>query len=222
MKRFIKIFINTKAISKEETEEAYSQQLKYLKRVWDDDSFGLERIVRLFLCTAQFIFPVLFIRDIFGRGGVVSRKLAVEFYTFLKFLFPLFVLVSGLYRYHLVIFVIIYLLCETILHITNLVFLSDIYSVSISYRRSILILCLHYIEVVLAFATIYIGFDLVSEKLTWVSAAYFSLVANATVGFGDIIPKGSVGQLVLMAQLLVGILFVVLFINYFSQKVNEK
>jgi hypothetical protein len=76
--------------------------------------------------------------------------------------------------------------------------------------------------VVLDFATIYIGFDLLSEKLTAVSAVYFSLVVNATVGFGDIYPNGRTGQLVVISQLLVCILFIILFINYFSQKINEK
>ncbi|MFH1075039.1 MAG: potassium channel family protein [Candidatus Firestonebacteria bacterium] len=83
-------------------------------------------------------------------------------------------------------------------------------------------LFLSYVEVVLDFATVYMGFDLLSETLSPVSAIYFSLVTNTTVGFGDIHAKGAAGQLVVISQLLVCVLFIILFINYFSQKTNER
>lgn len=216
-----KIFVNSYAVSNDKTEAAYAQQILTLKKVWADDTYGLERLLRLFLCLAQFVFPILLVREIFGRWGTIARRVAVEFYIFLKLVFPFLVLYFGLYKYHLVIVIIIYLLSETILHVLNLIFLSDMHSVSVSYHRSMLLLFLHYLEVVLDFGAIYIAYDLLSEKLSWVSAVYFSLVANATVGFGDIVPKGTLGQAVLIAQLLVGILFILLFINYFSQKTDK-
>jgi hypothetical protein len=81
-----------------------------------------------------------------------------------------------------------------------------------------LFLFVHYIEVVADFAVFYIGFNLLSEPLTWVSAFYFSMVANTTVGFGDIHARGAAGQLVVSAQLLIAIIFIILFIDYFSHK----
>jgi hypothetical protein len=221
MNKLVRILLNPDAITDERVEEAYRQQAKSLKKVWNDDTYGLERILRLFLCVIQFIFPILLIRDIFGRLGTTSRKLAVEFYTIIKLFFPFLVLIFGLYRYNFVIFIVIYLLSETIFHILNLIFLQDIHAVSVSYHRSFLLLFLNYIEVVLDFSTIYLCFDLLSEKLSPVSAVYFSLVANATVGFGDIYPKGTAGQLVVIAQLLVCVLFIILFINYFSQRAQR-
>jgi hypothetical protein len=221
MNKLIRVLFNPDAVADKNVEEAYQQQVKSLKKVWNDDTYGLERILRLFLCVVQFIFPILLIRDIFGRLGTTSRKLAVEFYTIIKLIFPFFVLTFGLYRYHFIIFIVIYLLSETILHILDLIFLQDIHAVSVSYRRSLLLLFLNYIEVVLDFSTIYLCFDLLSEKLSLVSAVYFSLVANTTVGFGDIYPKGAGGQLVVISQLLVCILFIFLFINYFSQRTDK-
>lgn len=221
MNKLVRILLNPDAVADESIEEAYRQQVKCLKKVWNDDTYGLERILRLFLCVVQFIFPVLLIRDIFGRLGTTSRKLAVEFYAIIKLIFPFLVLIFGLYRYHFIIFVIIYLLSETIFHILNLIFLSDIHSISVSYHRSFLLLFINYIEVVLDFSTIYSGFDLLSEKLSPVSAVYFSLVANTTVGFGDIYPKSAAGQLVVISQLLVCVLFIILFINYFSQRAQR-
>jgi len=221
MLNLLKIFVNLQTSVHEEREAAYRQQVRHLKDVWNDDAYGLERLLRLFLCLAQFIFPLLLIRDIFGRFGALSRKLSVEFYNLFKLILPLAILYSGLYRYHFMIAVVIYLLSETILHILNFIFLEDVHAASVSYRRSMLLLFLHYIEVVLDFAVIYIGFDLLNEKLTWVSAVYFSMVANTTVGFGDIHAKGAAGQLVVIVQLLVCVLFILLFINHFSQRAEK-
>ena len=114
MNKLLRILLNPDVITDERVEGAYRQQVKCLKKVWNDDTYGLERILRLFLCIVQFIFPILLIRDIFGRLGTTSRKLAVEFYTVIKLFFPLLVLIFGLYRYPFVIFLIIYLLSETI------------------------------------------------------------------------------------------------------------
>ena len=222
MSKFLKIFINSNLVSREKTYSAYRQQLSHLKKVWDDDTYGFERIVRLCLCLVQFIYPILLIRELSGRFGSVGRKLAVELYTLIKICFPLIVLLTGLYRYNFVIIAVIYFLSETIFHILNLIFLSDVYSLSVSYRRSILLLFLHYIEVVFDFSVIYIGFELLSEKLTWISALYFSLVTNATVGFGDIYPKATAGRIAVIFQLLICILFIFVFINYFSQRLNKQ
>ncbi|MFA5362633.1 MAG: potassium channel family protein [Candidatus Omnitrophota bacterium] len=220
MNWFWKIFVNSSFWSGKKAESAYLHQLRYLKAVWNDDSYGLERLLRLFLCGIQFVYPVLLIRDIFGRKEAAARKLAVEAYVILKLLFPLIVLWTGLYRFPWVAAVIVYLLTETTFHILNLIFLSDVHSVSVSYHRSILLLFLHYIETALDFAVIYIAFDLLSEPLNWVSAVYFSMVASTTVGFGDIHARGTTGQAVVISQLVICVLFIILFINYFSQKIN--
>jgi hypothetical protein len=216
--KFIRLFINPHMHNTHKLESAYGQQLVHLKGVYNDDTYGLERILRLFLCSVQFIYPILLLREIFGRFGSTYRKLAVEFYTLLKLILPLFILYFGLYHYPAVIFIIIYLLSETVFHILNLIFLTNIHSASISYHRAMLLLLLNYLEVVLDFAVVYIGFGLLSQPLNPLSAIYFSLVASTTVGFGDIHAQGTAGQAVVISQLVVCLLFIVLFINYFSQK----
>ncbi len=220
MRWFKKIFVNPSSRSQKKVESAYRHQVRYLTEVWNDDSYGLERLLRIFLCGIQFLYPILFIRDIFGRKGATARKLAVEAYVVMKLLFPLFVLRSGAYHSFWAVAAVVYLLTETTFHILNLIFLSDIHSASVSYHRSILLLFLHYIETALDFAVIYIAFDLLSEPLNWVSAVYFSMVAHTTVGFGDIHARGMGGQTVVIAQLVICVLFIILFINYFSQKIN--
>jgi voltage-gated potassium channel len=204
------------------TQEAYAQQVIFLKQVWREQTYGLERMVRLGLCLAQFIFPVLLIRDIFGRWGATGRKLAVESYTVFKFIFPLAVIWQGWYRSPWVVWLIAYLFADTFVHILHLIFLSDVHEASVSYRRSLLLIFLHYAEVAFDFAVVYLAFDLLKPAAGKVGALYFSLVATTTVGFGDITAKNSAGQLVVMAQLAVCVAFIVVFINYFSQRSNER
>ena len=205
----------------EKLPEAYGQQVEYLKLVWQEKTYGLDRFVRLFLCCAQFFFPVLLIRDIAGRWGVRGRRLAVELYAVAKFIFPLLALWLGWYRHPAAAFFIIYLLCDTFIHLLHLIFLADIHSAAISYRRSLLLIFLHYAEVVADFAVIYLSFGLLNQAVDPVSALYFSMVATTTVGFGDITAKPGAGQLAVMAQLAICVVFIVVFINYFSQKPRE-
>jgi hypothetical protein len=218
MGNLLKLFINPTSIPREENAEAYSQQVRYLKHVWNEESYGLERLVRLLLCLMQFLYPILLIRDIFGRWGILGRRFAVECYTLFKFIFPLLALFLGWYRQGWIVFLIVYLLSETIVHILHLIFLDDVHAAAISYRRSLLMLLLHYAEVVFDFAVIYMAFDLLTRPMTAMAAIYFSIVATATVGFGDITAKNTLGMAVVSAQLVVCVLFIILFINYFSSR----
>ena len=59
---------------------------------------------------------------------------------------------------------------------------------------------------------------LLNKPIDPISALYFSVVATTTVGFGDICPGNTLGYLLVISQLLVCVMFVVVFINYFSQK----
>ncbi len=217
-----KIFFNPQTTPNQKVGSAYRQQIGFLRMVWEGDSFGLERFLRLLLCLAQFACPILLIREIFGRAGSTARKLAVEFYLLFKFFFPLIVLAGRFYRSSLIVCIVVYLLAETILHILNLIFLADGEEFSLSYHRAILILFLNFMQVAFDFAVVYIAFDLLSEPLNPVSAVYFSVVASTTVGFGDICAKTALGQLVVTAQLLINLAFVVVFINYFSQKTSKQ
>ena len=217
-----RIFFNPLVTSRKKVDSAYRQQFGYLKEIWNSDAFGLERLLRLLLCLIQFVFPILFIKEIFGRSGIMVRKLAVEFYVLFKTFFPLVILVCGFYRFPVVMVIIIYLLSETILHILNLIFIANIEEFPLTYHRAILLLLLNFMQVILDFAAIYIAFDLLSGPLNVISAVYFSVVASTTVGFGDIHAKAGIGQLVVVAQLLICLAFVIVFINYFSQKTSKR
>lgn len=206
----------------EKLPEAYQQQIEYVRIIWREKTYGLDRLVRLFLVCAQFVFPVLLIRDIAGRWGVVGRRTAVETYAVAKFLFPLLCLWFGWYAYPAATFLIIYLLGDTLIHLLHLIFLADVHSAAVSYRRSLLLIFLHYGEVIADFAVLYLTFGLLAQPASPLSALYFSTVATTTVGFGDITVRPGLGQVVAICQLLICVIFIVVFINYFSQKNGEK
>ena len=117
-----KIFLGENPDFTQKADNAYKQQIGYLKQIWNDKTYGLERIFRLFLCLVQFIYPAILVKSIFSNSGKTGRRLSVEVYIIIKLLFPVFVLISGLYRYYFVILLIVYLLSETIFHVLNLIF----------------------------------------------------------------------------------------------------
>jgi hypothetical protein len=223
MKKFLKkLFVGAESAIEHKLGSAYKQQASHLKAIWHEHTYGLERLFRLSVCLVQFIYPTIFIRSIFGNFGVTTRKVAVEFYIAAKLIFPVFILVSGFYRQPWVIWVIAYLLSETVFHILNLIFLSDVHAILVSYHRSILLLFLNYLEVLFDFAVIYLGLDVLNKPLTPISAVYYSFVTQATLGYGDYHPVTSIGQLVVIFQLVIVILFALLFINYFSARISHK
>jgi len=211
---------NTKDVSVFER-NAYKQQVLYLRQIWDEQSYGIERLFRISLCLGLFFFPTTLVQTLFSRSRLM-RKLAVEAYMVLKLFLPLVMLTAGLYQSVVARGIVIYLLSETIFNILGVVFFSETRSVEISYWRSVLFLCLHYLEVVFDFAVIYAGADLLNKAVSPLTALYFSFVTNTTLGYGDYHPVQPLGYCAVICQLLIFALFIILFINYFSSRTGGR
>jgi len=201
-------------------------QRKNLKRVWDNEKhndIGLEKMLRLFLVAIQFAFPGIYIRDKYGKRGLTYKNLAVEAYVIFKTILPLVFLLTGIYTNNFAVLIATYLLCETILYVATLIFVSDIFAKPRSYRRSILLLYFNYLEIVFAFAVIYGGLDLLNDNAnSIIDFIYFSFVTSATIGYGDIYPTTDLGKVFVCFQSIVFLIFIVLFLNFFSSKVEDK
>jgi len=198
------------------------QQKNILGKIWDNENHndaGLERFLRLFLIAIQFIFPGLYIRELFRKSGITSSNLAIEVYVLSKLLYPIFIFYLG--KSHNPIFQVIgiYLVSETITYVSSLVFTDDIKYETRSINRSILLIFLNYVEISLQFALLYSGYKMLSPNaITDLDFIYFSFITSASLGYGDIFPMSQAGKLLACFHSLLLLIFVVLFFNYFGNK----
>lgn len=201
-------------------EPVLQKHWRYLQGVWNNDrhnDIGLERLMRLFLILVQFAFPGIYIRHVVAPLGLSFKNLAIEVYIVFKLFFPLWVFGADLTQQGGCLFLAIYFLLETILYIAALVFVSDMFSHTRSSNRAILLLLFNYIEITFNFALIYSGFRLLNEKAqTATDFLYYSFVTSASLGYGDIFPVTQAGKIMVCMQSFIFLVFVVLFINFFS------
>lgn len=197
-----------------------------IRAIWNNDhqdDNGIEKIVRLLLSSSQLLFPGLYIKYIANKLGHEYQDLALDFYVLAKFIFPIVILTNHWQYYHVVMGIMVYLLLETVLYIPTLIFASDLFNKPRSYKRSMLLLFFNYMEIVISFAVLYTHGDNMNKPFEhWFDAIYFSIVSSNSIGFGDYYPITTFGKVLVSLQALFFLSFVVLFLNFFSNKVKNK
>lgn len=197
-----------------------------IQSIWNNDhqeDNGIEKIFRLFLSISQLIFPGVYIKYLFSRKNYEYQDIAMDSYIILKLLFPIYILKNNLQDQNILIYIMVYLLLETILYIPTLIFASDMLSRPKSYKRSMLLLFLNYLEIVFAFAVLYTLGDNMNKPFThWFDAVYFSIITANSVGYGDFYPVTPYAKVLVSIQAMFFLSFVVLFLNFFSAKVKNK
>ena len=147
----------------------------------------------------------------------------MDFYVLAKVIFPLLILINNWQEHDFVIWILVFILLETILYIPTLIFASDMFSRPRSYKRSMLLLFLNYVEVVVSFAVLYtLGNNMNKPFNHWFDSIYFSLISSNSIGFGDYYPITTYGRALVSLQALFFLSFVILFLNFFSTKVKGK
>ena len=220
-----KLFFGKRPLKYKYVSPAVQNQVKTLKKVWNDDNeptFGIERIFRLFLVIVSFLFPILYIRHVSGKYGLMSRKIAIELHVILKLFLPSIFFHFDITNNPFVIFIAIYLMLETVTYLLGLIFLSDIYISPISNKRSFLLLLINYVEITMYFAMIYHGLSLINEASTPIQNIYYSFVTSTTLGYGEMLPNNEIGYVVVISQLLSMVLFVSLFFNNLASNLSQK
>lgn len=213
--------------------EKHSQKTNPIKKrilniraIWNndhEDDNGIEKIVRLFLSSSQLLFPGTYIKYFANKFGHEYKDLAMDFYILAKVIFPILILTNNWQTNDIVIYLLIYILLETVLYIPTLIFASDLFSQPRSYKRSMLLLFFNYLESVLSFAVFYRTGDYLNAPLNhWFDAVYYSFVTSSTIGYGDYYPIAFEGKIFTILQVFLFLFFVILFMNFFSSKIKSK
>jgi len=205
MKIFLKkLILGKPSVDEQPIKGAIDKRIRNIKAIWDNeqhDDIGIEKILRLFLAISQFLFPGTYIKQIFGKLGVAYRDLSVDCFVLLKIIFPFAILYLNFQNNTAVYFFLLWFLAETMLYVPTLIFASDILSRPRSYRRSMLLLFLNYIEIVFGFGVIYSRGEYLNKPFEhWFDPIYFSFITSATVGFGDYYPITPTGKFLVCAQ----------------------
>ncbi len=227
MKKFIiKLLLGKEIPVKTNHQSAIDKRVKNIKAIWNNeqhDDIGIEKILRLVLALSQFIFIGTYVKQIFGKKSIAHQDLAVDFLVLFKVIFPILVLYFELHNNVLVLVILIWFMIETMMYVPTLIFASDIFSKPRSYRRSMLLLFFNYLEIVFGFAVMYINTNCINKPfLNWFDPIYFSIITSATIGYGDYYPVTTMGKFLVSTESLVLFVFIVLFLNFFTNKVESK
>jgi hypothetical protein len=202
------------------------RRLQNIKSIWNNDhqdDNGIEKIFRLFLSSSQLLFPGIYIKYLACKRGYEYQDIAMDFYILLKVAFPLLILMNQWQNNSLIIGVMVYVLLETVLYIPTLIFASDSFSKPRSYKRSMLLLFLNYLEIIFAFGVLYSCGNYLNKPFNhWFDAVYFSTITSSTIGYGDFYPVTAIGKGLTCIQAILFLFFVILFLNFFSTKIKAK
>ena len=202
------------------------KRIRNIRSIWHNkhqDDIGIEKLLRLFLASSQFLFLGIYIKHFFGKKGVGYQELSVDFFVLVKVIFPILILYTGIQNNNIVYALLIWFLLETVLYLATLVFASDIFSRPRSYRRTMLLMFLNYQQIVCSYAVIYCRGNYLNKPfMHWFDAIYFSLITSSTVGYGDYYPVTFTGKMLVCSQVMIFFIVVVMFLSFFSNKVEHK
>ncbi len=205
---------------------AIEGRIKNIKAIWNnehDHDLGIEKMFRLFLAASPFVFLGMYMKEMAGRKGQAHQDLMVDIFVLCKVGFPILILMNGYQNSPFLFSVLLWFMMETILYVPTLIFASDSLSRPRSYRRSMLLLFLNYLEIIFDFGVIYASGNFFNKPFhEWFDPIYFSFITSASIGYGDFYPITPMGKLIVSCHSMVFLIFVVVFLNFFSSKVQSK
>jgi hypothetical protein len=224
MKRFLKkLLVGNKETKNLAPTNALLHRVNNIKAIWNNhhqDDIGIEKIFRLFLAASSFLFLGIYIKNYFGRKGPINQDLSIDLFVIFKLLFPLSLVIYNWIPNPYALILVIWFLIETFLYVPILIFASDSIAKPSSYRRSMLLLFFNYFEIAFSYAFLYGCGNHFNKPFTnWYDSIYFSFTTLSSIGFGDYYPITGIGKFLVCTQSTIFLAFVVLFINFFSNKV---
>ncbi len=176
---------------------AYTSQRAYIRDVLKARRAGdlLLFLVRLCLVIYPYFYPITFYFR--NKSGVKSwncRRAFIDMVVICKVAIMLLFVITPFsckndwIVYYFQPFIVIYLLCETILYNSTLLFLKDIQNPSASNTRSILLFLFNMVEIQIGFAFLYKIFNSLTGASLAIDYIHHSFTNNGEVtGVGDII-----------------------------------
>lgn len=223
---FSKLFIGKK-VSTKPPKNPYVKLQEKLNDVWENryyNDFGIERLIKIFLILFGFIMPGTLVKFLVGSTDLVVRKLFLELFVLFKVCWFIIIFKWDIpISLPLMVFSII-LSVDSLYFSVSKIFIEDVINKSISYKRSLILNLLNFLEITFCFALIYayidrlpanINHDVFAPQghLTDLQLFYFSLITAATVGYGDFYPIDETVKMVVIMQILVSLFFIVIFIS---------
>ena len=153
------------------------------------------------------------------------RHQFIEWYVFLR-LCVLCLIVTYFYEFNcfpiIKIILLFYFLINIVGYSLCIVFV-DSYDKNLrprSRNRSLILLIINYIEIIIAFAALYLITNSIvggnCQKITErMDAIYFSVVSITTLGYGDFTPINLCGKILIISETLMGLIFIVLVLATF-------
>lgn len=226
MKKIIKkLVVGSKSNASTIPTNALQNRIKNIKAIWNNDhqdDIGIEKIFRLLLAASPFLFIGIYIKHYFGRKGAVRQDLAIDLLVIIKLILPVTLVYYNWLPSFYANILVVWFLIETILYVPTLIFASDSIAKPSSYRRSMLLLFFNYFEIAFSYAYLYSQEQHFNKPFVfWYDSVYFSFVTLTSIGFGDYYPITGMGKFLVCTQSTIFISFVVLFINFFSNKVSK-
>lgn len=218
-----KIFVGNSICRDDLSESPLTRRVKNLKAIWNHEDYGIERVVRLLLALSQFVFPGTYIRQVFGRNCSINRDLTMDGFVVFKIVYSILFVYLGWYNYTILLIIMLWFMLETITYIPTLVFASDYMKRPRSYKRSMILFFLNYVEISIDYSGLYtLSRGLNKPFEHWFDAIYYSFVTGSSTGYGDYYPVTWLGEVLVVSQTVIFMIFVALFINIFSSKLETK
>ncbi len=234
MNFFTKLFLGSNR-PENRPKKVYARQLENLGHIWNNrtyNDFGVERILRLLLQLFSFIMPGTLIRHLAGTKELLSRKIFIEIYSVAKLCWFILLFKLDLTTSTLAVWISVIFTIDTIHFLVSRIFLNDVHQQPISFKRTLLMSLLNFVEVALCFAFIYSYIDdtnndptkiifSTGQHLTDLQTIYFSFVTSATIGYGDIAPKDPLLMKLVILQIILSLFFVVIVISTITNKLGD-
>ena len=225
-KKIGKIIFNDRLVLEDENIDVIGNVIENIKSIYNNEEkedFGIEKLIRLILASSQLVFLGTYIKHFASKKGFTWRILSTDFYVLFKMLFPLSILYFNLVSNIILVGIMIWFLCETFFLIPLLIFASDKYSRPRSYSRSMVLFFFNYMEISFDFAVFYSTGNYLNQTFNhWFDPIYFSIITSTTIGYGDFHPVSFIGKLLVSMQGMITLTFIILFINFFVNKIDNK